>query len=57
MDDDEGELYRDDIVDQELLTKKRAAIEIDAELEDTPTKYLLWPKTREGWGPRLVYHV
>jgi hypothetical protein len=57
MDDEEEELYRDDIVDQELLTKQRAAIDIDVKLEDTPTKYLLWPKSREGWGPRLVYDL
>ena len=57
MDDEEAELYRDDIVDPELLAKKRATIDIDAELEDTPTKYLLWPKAPDGWGPRLIYDL
>jgi len=57
MDDEEGELYRDDIVDPELLTKRSATIDIDAQLEDTPTKYLLWPKAPEGWGPRLIYDL
>ena len=52
MDDEEGELYREDIFDPELLSKKRAAINIEAELKEIPTKYLLWPKAPEGWGPR-----
>lgn len=55
---DEEELYRSDIHDEAILSKRTAEIEVEAQLTDQPAKYMLWPKSRsEGWGAKLVYDL
>lgn len=56
--DDEGELYRSDIVDPEVMSCRRRVVGIDADLARRPTKYLLWPKAKDGtWGERRVLRL
>lgn len=57
FDDDEREVYRNDINDPDVLNKRRFSVEIDAELDGLPTRYLLWPHSNDGFGPRLVYPI
>lgn len=57
FDDDEREVYRNDINDPDVLNKRRLSVEVDAELDSLPTHYLLWPHSEDGFGPRLVYPI
>jgi hypothetical protein len=56
LNEDEEEIYRHDIRDEGILSKRVDRVEISTWLPDTPVQYLLWPYSlREGYGARLVY--
>ncbi len=52
---DGRELLRRDIVDREVLTGAAKRVEVVADFDIRPTKYLLWPKSRsKGFGERVI---
>jgi hypothetical protein len=54
MDADGTELFRRDLKDPALLAHRTRAINLDLALEAAPARYMLWPRSDDGWGPRIV---
>ena len=54
MDADGTELFRRDLTEPDLLDRRTRVLRLDLELAAPATQYLLWPRSEEGWGPRIV---
>jgi len=58
LDADEEEIYRGDIYDPRILRKRKDTLEVSAELDVAPAKFLLWPKSRHaGFEQRMVFDL
>ncbi|MGB5706321.1 MAG: GlcNAc-transferase family protein, partial [Arenicellales bacterium] len=54
LNEEDIEIYRQDIKDPDVLNHRVNEIAINTLLPSMPTQYKLWPKHRE-WGPELIY--
>lgn len=54
LDADGTELFRRDLQDPELLARRARVMNLDLTLEHQPVQYLLWPRSADGWGPRII---
>jgi hypothetical protein len=58
LDDDDDELYRYDISDEDILFKRKDNLKVDAELIDKPSSYMLWPfSSKDGYLNKRVYEI
>ena len=53
---DDVEIYRRDIYDPDVLTKKVRELRVDASLEDEPVDYMLWPYVHGRGFQQRHYH-
>ncbi len=55
---DDREIFRKDIYDPEILSKKKKVFELKTELDEVPNRFMLWPKTRSvGFGKRHMFDL
>ncbi|MGV6826802.1 MAG: GlcNAc-transferase family protein [bacterium] len=57
LDEEDQELYRLDISDPDILSHRTNTIYISEVLDGVPDKYMLWPKTPDGWGSKTFYPI
>ncbi|MCK5359861.1 MAG: hypothetical protein KAJ95_04500 [Gammaproteobacteria bacterium] len=55
LNDEDEEIYREDITDPDMLLHKVDFLEINAEIGGTAVQYMLWPKSPDGWGQKYYY--
>ena len=49
-----NELWRNDITDPDVLAFRSTTVHVDGVFPATPTSYLLWPRTPDGFSNRIV---
>ena len=57
LNENDEELFRLDITDSDVLVNRNDRITICEEIPGTPSKYMIWPKTPQGWGEKYIYRL
>ena len=55
FDEEDRELCRIDITDPEIIVDRVDRLEIEQEITGIPARYMIWPKTADGWGEKYNY--